>query len=132
MRKALELVRRADPAATLTAAIRVGTEDHSPRQRVKAVGNAYTYGTLAFEEAAGHPDCRPARADRCRNPVRRHCHGYSLPSFFLVLIDLLLQTEGDGADLALDALELADVDGIGRKDARCHIGDDPLVARRAH
>src|SRR5437879_3604983 len=99
-RNALELERGADLAGIFrAAAIRVGAIEHNPREPVKAVGHAYADGTLAVEEAAGHPDRCSARADRGCKPVRRQCRCYAAASFCPVVIDLLLQTEGNAIEL---------------------------------
>src|SRR3954453_15571428 len=124
-RSALELDTGANLASTfLAAAVAVGAEEHNPREPVKSVGGGDANGALAVEEAAGHRHGRPTRADRGLVPVSRQCRRDAAPSFFLVVIDLVLQAKGYG-------VELVNVDWVGACGARRHVGDLPLGAGRA-
>ena len=125
-RNALELVRRANLAGICIATgSRKRAEDYKRRHGVEAVGGAYADGTFALEEAAGYPDCRPARFDRCREPVRRQCRRDTTPFFCPHVVDLVLKAQSNG-------VELVDVDRVGPKCARRDIGDLPFSTSRTH
>src|SRR5262245_29442057 len=88
----LELQAGADPTTSFVAASGGdGAVAHKPRPRGKAVGDVEANGALPLEEAPRHPDGRPARSDRGREPVGRHCNRDAATSFGLVGADLRLQ-----------------------------------------